>query len=217
MVARFGLLASMLSVCLLGCTPRYVRNWGRLQVGMSQEDVHLLLGTPDAQVGPIKSAATRPADALPALLFWSEAYGQEVWVYGPPGFFSGLQSLFGPSPDGYVVYYDEQRKVTHWREPLSPTAQASERENHVHEIIAAMARMMIAHDPSAKLVDPSDPALESLHATTQPICSPPRNMRISRRRWRRDGLVGRADRFACCRSASAVLGRGATRRRRVGI
>ena len=95
--------------------------WDRLHVGMTQKEVFDSLGEPTSKVGPVqwqsnqgkpigrdeKIAQEATADALDIRM--------ERWHYGG----GVLESIAGPPPDAFVIYFDSEKRVSKLRRPLN--------------------------------------------------------------------------------------------------
>ena len=124
-----GLVAGLGAIAVgvaLSRTPRYVRNWHLVTVAMAKEDVLAVLGQPTVRSGPAAVAVQGDGDSVPAV---AAAGGigaalsgdtDEYWAYVPRrlGVWKALDSVFGPSDEAFVVYFDADGKVAGCRGPL---------------------------------------------------------------------------------------------------
>ena len=113
-------LIVLIALLAVGCTPRYVPNWSKLQIGMDRLEVYELLGRPTTRRGQVHfPPATRPGD-LAGLMFGAALLGtDEWWAYGPekPFDFGALDNILWPSSQAYVVYFNRNLRVIGWRAP----------------------------------------------------------------------------------------------------
>jgi hypothetical protein len=85
--------------------PRFVRNWPGVKLGMSKDEVVGLLGRPteESRIAMVNSDGTSPM----AIEYWT-------WERK-----FGLPSLFGPSEESFVIYFDWQGRVRRCRPPIA--------------------------------------------------------------------------------------------------
>ncbi|MFC1461773.1 outer membrane protein assembly factor BamE, partial [Verrucomicrobiota bacterium] len=109
-------------LALAGCaTPTYVRNWRKVEFGMTKTEVRALLGQPhsisatlnkkpkleiDGTNVPPENVSRALGDLVQALFNRSH----EKWVYGK-------DSVAGTPEKVFVVYFDENGKVVAYRRP----------------------------------------------------------------------------------------------------
>ena len=131
-------IVTILMLLALGCErsnlPRFVANWDSVEIGMSKEQVISLLGEPIGKHGPAKVEIEHDGDSEPAIaaagglagMFFDSLY--EYWEYDSinreelsqeQAVEELVESLFGPSDESFVVYFDENGKVKKLRRPLN--------------------------------------------------------------------------------------------------
>ena len=130
----YGLLICLLAatvvafawVFLANRPPRHVRNWPYVKVGMTKSEVVRLLGEPTTRRGPAKVEG--PGDSQPTIAavagLGAAIFGgldeYFAWESAPKDFDKlsdkekvekSFSSLFGPSDESFVVYFDMQGRV----------------------------------------------------------------------------------------------------------
>lgn len=100
------MLAAMVFV---GCETQHETNWGRLQQGMSKQEVEELLGAPSSRV----DARRTGTDVAVAFDRWQ--YGDNLSTLATGVVFPG------EAPDRvWAVYFDDDGEVIDFRQPLRP-------------------------------------------------------------------------------------------------
>jgi len=94
---------------LTGCEQQHRDNWGRLQEGMTKEQVEYLLGEPSSRI----DARREGIEIIVPFDRWQ--YGDNLSTLATAAVFPA------EAPDRvWAVYFDEEGRVIGFREPIRP-------------------------------------------------------------------------------------------------